>query len=158
MHRLPFFIFLSVFSLVYAESVHWQWRELVCKTKEGDDGKHASTCELQLKEHENDEQPRTVPFNTCFEETTDGEVRNYCDILCPGADTAYRITRYPQQHKSCYTHITYRLQRREENFYMWRSGKCRTSDIAFTIRCEFASARADFASDEELFRAARRLQ
>ncbi|PIO77533.1 hypothetical protein TELCIR_00348 [Teladorsagia circumcincta] len=32
---------------------------------------------------------------------------------------------------------------------------CRTTDIQFTIRCEFPSARADFMSDGELFANAR---
>ncbi|CAP28986.1 Protein CBG09625 [Caenorhabditis briggsae] len=142
---------------VASESVHWQWREIRCKENETNEQGQASACELQLKEHENDENPRVVPFNTCTDETVNGELKTYCDILCPGADTAYRITRWPQQHKTCFTHTTYRLERREDNFYLWRSGDCRSSTIGFTIRCEFKSPRDDFLSDQELFRVARRL-
>ncbi|CAB3396690.1 unnamed protein product [Caenorhabditis bovis] len=150
-------ILLALFVSAAAETVHWQWREIRCKPTPNDVSGQASTCELQLKEDENDPNPRTVPFNTCFEETVNGEPKNYCDVLCPGADTAYRITVYPQRHKSCFTHTTYRLERREDSFYMWRSGRCRESEVGFTVRCEFKSARADFMTDQELFRVARRL-
>ncbi|KHJ77962.1 hypothetical protein OESDEN_22418 [Oesophagostomum dentatum] len=38
---------------------------------------------------------------------------------------------------------------------MWRDGKCRSTDIQFTIRCEFSSPRVDFMTDSELFSNAR---
>ncbi|CAI4225911.1 unnamed protein product [Auanema sp. JU1783] len=136
---------------VNAESVHWQWRELICKGTENQGEEDATPCVIQLKENENDTEPRTVPFDTCTEEEVNGKVRSYCNIVCPTAATAYRITRYPQNHKSCFSHITYRLERRDDQFYMWREGKCRTSDIRFTVRCEFSSARADFKDDDSLF-------
>ncbi|KIH47493.1 hypothetical protein ANCDUO_22446 [Ancylostoma duodenale] len=116
---------------VAAESVHWQWRELICRSKDDKNTKDASDCEVLLKEDENDQNGRKVPLNTCFDETANGQPRRYCNILCPGAATAYRITRYPQNHK------------------------CRTADIQFTVRCEFSSARATFMTDSELFANAR---
>ncbi|KAL6737834.1 hypothetical protein Aduo_011445 [Ancylostoma duodenale] len=140
---------------VAAESVHWQWRELICRSKDDKNTKDASDCEVLLKEDENDQNGRKVPLNTCFDETANGQPRRYCNILCPGAATAYRITRYPQNHKSCFSHYTYRLERRGDNFFMWRDGKCRTADIQFTVRCEFSSARATFMTDSELFANAR---
>uniref|UniRef100_A0A7I4YQJ4 Secreted protein n=1 Tax=Haemonchus contortus TaxID=6289 RepID=A0A7I4YQJ4_HAECO len=148
-------LILCLFAGVFAESVHWQWRELICKTKDEKNNKEASDCEVLLKESENDQNGRKVPLNTCFDEDSNGQPRHYCNILCPGAATAYRITRYPQNHRDCFTHLTYRLEKRGENFLMWREGKCRTTDIQFTIRCEFSSARADFMSDGELFANAR---
>lgn len=27
-----------------------------------------------------------------FQETVNGEIKTYCDLLCPGADTAYRCS------------------------------------------------------------------
>ncbi|KHJ97404.1 hypothetical protein OESDEN_02609 [Oesophagostomum dentatum] len=140
---------------IAAESVHWQWRELICKAKDEKNNKDASECEVLLKETENDSTPRKVPLNTCFDETANGQPRQYCNILCPGAATAYRITRYPQNHRSCFTHLTYRIERRGDNFFMWRDGKCRSTDIQFTIRCEFTSPRVDFMTDSELFSNAR---
>ncbi|ETN86706.1 hypothetical protein RB195_004002 [Necator americanus] len=140
---------------VATESVHWQWRELICKSKDAKNTKDASDCEVVLKETENDQNGRKAPLNTCFDETANGQPRRYCNILCPGAATAYRITRQPQNHKSCFTHLTYRIERRGDNFFMWRDGKCRTTDIQFTIRCEFSSPRSDFLTDGELFASAR---
>ncbi|VDM83977.1 unnamed protein product, partial [Strongylus vulgaris] len=124
--------FLLCFVLgVATESVHWQWRELICKSKNEKDTKDASDCEVLLKEEENDKNPRKVPLNTCFDmpkalhflqETANGQPRRYCNLLCPGAITAYRITRFPQNHRSCFTHLTYRIERRGDNFFMWRDG------------------------------------
>ncbi|VDM60274.1 unnamed protein product [Angiostrongylus costaricensis] len=144
-------ILTSFLTTIIAESVHWQWRELVCKSKGDKSLKDASKCELRLKETEDDPNARIVPLDVCFDETMNGQPRHYCNILCPGATTAYRITRFPQNHKTCFSHYTYRIERRGENFFMWRDGKCRTTDIQFTIRCEFSSPRAEFLSDDDLF-------
>uniref|UniRef100_A0A1I7XL73 Secreted protein n=1 Tax=Heterorhabditis bacteriophora TaxID=37862 RepID=A0A1I7XL73_HETBA len=142
---------------VASESVHWQWREMICKSKDNKNDKDASPCEIVLKESENDTSGRSAPLNTCFEEKANNQSRTYCDILCPGAVTAYRITRQPQNHKSCFSHYTYRLEKRGDNFLMWREGKCRSADIQFTVRCEFSSARAEFITDEQLFESAKTL-
>ncbi|KAJ1372959.1 hypothetical protein KIN20_035274 [Parelaphostrongylus tenuis] len=127
-----------------------EWRELVCKVKDGKNSKDASKCELLLKETEDDPNARKVPVDPCFDETFNGQPRHYCNILCPGAATAYRITRFPQNHKTCFSHYTYRIERLGDDFFMWRDGKCRTTDIHFTVRCEFSSSRVDFITDSEL--------
>lgn len=44
-----------------------EWREIRCKEGEVNEQGQASACELSLKEHENDESPRVVPFNTCVD-------------------------------------------------------------------------------------------
>ncbi|PAV56613.1 hypothetical protein WR25_04158 [Diploscapter pachys] len=85
--------------------------------------KEQADCSLYLKESEDDPNPRKVPFNPCFEENVDNTVRTYCDTLCPDADTVYRIFVRPQNHKTCHSHLTYRLERREGRHLMWRSGK-----------------------------------
>ncbi|KAK6047849.1 hypothetical protein COOONC_14646 [Cooperia oncophora] len=63
-------LLLCLFAGVFAETVHWQWRELVCKSKDEKNNKEASDCEVLLKETENDQNGRKVPLNTCFDEET----------------------------------------------------------------------------------------
>ncbi|EYB88574.1 hypothetical protein Y032_0244g3509 [Ancylostoma ceylanicum] len=65
MLRETFLLYLAL--SVAAESVHWQWRELICKSKDDKNTKDASDCEVLLKEDENDQNGRKVPLNTCFD-------------------------------------------------------------------------------------------
>ncbi|PIO70093.1 hypothetical protein TELCIR_08064 [Teladorsagia circumcincta] len=134
-----------------------EWRDMKCVTKDGEKSqKAASPCEVSLGETEHDDKLRTAPFDPCFEEIVDGKSRTYCNVLCPGADTVYLIKRSPQNHRSCFAHFSYKIEKRGTDFYMWRDGKCRSSDVDFLIRCEFAFARADFPADNIVFANARR--
>ncbi|WKY08518.1 hypothetical protein Q1695_007779 [Nippostrongylus brasiliensis] len=142
---------------ISSESVHWQWRQMKCATKQAEKNqKLASPCEVSLLETEKDENLRKAPFDPCFEEVVDEKPRTYCNVLCPGADTVYVIKRDPQIHRSCFKHFTYNIEKRGTDFYMWRDGKCRQSDVDFLIRCEFAFGRADFPADDVVFANARR--
>ncbi|CAD6195619.1 unnamed protein product [Caenorhabditis auriculariae] len=124
-------------TFVTSESVHWQWRLMTCEEpKEGAavEKKGASPCRIGFMETEKDPSPRTAPFDSCFEEDFNGKLGNYCNIMCPGADTAYLIKRSPSNHRSCFGHFTYKLEKRGNNFFMWRNGKCRTSSVQFLVR------------------------
>ncbi|CCD63376.2 DUF7808 domain-containing protein [Caenorhabditis elegans] len=140
------------------ESKHWQWRLISCKAGDSPvQKKDASPCKVSLLETENDPNPRPASFDPCFEEEIDGKQRNYCNIVCPGADTAYLIKRIPQNHRSCFGHFTYKIEKRSPNFFIWRDAKCRSSSVEFLIRCEFLSARSSFRSDEAIFEEANRI-
>lgn len=49
-----------------------------------------------------------------------GTVRTYCDLLCPNADTVYVIKRDPQNHRSCFEFLTYKREKRQDEWYFWR--------------------------------------
>ncbi|CAB3409974.1 unnamed protein product [Caenorhabditis bovis] len=159
--KSQFSILLLVAFFVVAsksESVHWQWRLVTCKAAETpQQKKEASTCRVSLLESEDDTNPRPAPFDPCFEEPNNGKQRNYCNILCPGADTAYLIKRSPQNHRSCFGHFTYKIEKRSPNFFIWRDAKCRSSNVEFLIRCEFLFSRASFRSDDEVFSEAKKI-
>ncbi|KAK6752940.1 hypothetical protein RB195_003999 [Necator americanus] len=128
-----------------------------CGSKGGDTTqKTASLCDILLKETETDDKLRPAPLQPCFEEVVNGKQRTYCNVLCPGADTVYLIRRQPSNHRSCFSHFTYKIEKKGNDFYLWRDGKCRTSDVDFTIRCEFAFGRAEFPADNIVFANARR--
>uniref|UniRef100_A0AC34Q2P5 Uncharacterized protein n=1 Tax=Panagrolaimus sp. JU765 TaxID=591449 RepID=A0AC34Q2P5_9BILA len=153
-----FFVFLLLFPVViYAESVHWQWRDLICETKNGTGpdkiSNDAAQCTIALREKEKDKERRPAPVKNagCFDEVVNGTTRTYCDLLCPKADTVYLIKRDPQVHRSCFVFYTHRLERRGDNWFLWRDKNCRLSQITFTIRCEFLFSRNDFPNDNTLF-------
>ncbi|CAI5447300.1 unnamed protein product [Caenorhabditis angaria] len=154
-------ISISLFvGFLNAESVHWQWRILQCSEKSGDSPlqkKDASPCRISLLESEHDENPRLAPFDPCFEESANGKPRNYCNLICPGADTAYLIKRTPQNHRSCFGHFTYKIEKRSPNFFIWRDAKCRSSSVEFLIRCEFLSSRDSFPTDDVIFSEAKKI-
>ncbi|PIC33479.1 hypothetical protein B9Z55_013441 [Caenorhabditis nigoni] len=156
---IPIIIFLASVSVTIGlESKHWQWRLITCKAGDANvQKKDASSCKVSLLETENDPNPRPAPFDPCFEEENAGKPRNYCNIVCPGADTAYLIKRIPQNHRSCFGHFTYKIEKRSPNFFIWRDAKCRSSSVEFLIRCEFLSARSTFRSDEDIFEEANRI-
>ncbi|VDM99009.1 unnamed protein product, partial [Thelazia callipaeda] len=146
--------------------VNLEWRDLICDTKDGIGvdkiSKQPASCNLALRETGVDNDPndkrRIVPGNNsgCFDESINGIVRTYCNILCPNADTVYLIKRTPQNHRSCFSHITYRFEKRGKDWYLWREKNCRVSKITFTTRCEFHFNRKQFPNDEELFKKLRK--
>ncbi|MFH4980250.1 hypothetical protein AB6A40_006959 [Gnathostoma spinigerum] len=160
-------IILAVSTISSAESVHWQWRDLVCTApnkvdREKTKGKQltetaASTCALYLRESGVDSDPKdkrriaSIQKGGCVDETVNGTLRTRCDILCPGADSVYVISRDPSNHKSCFQFISYNRFKIGNNWYFWMSKGCRSSTIKFTVRCEFPFGRAKFPSDKELF-------
>ncbi|VDD95858.1 unnamed protein product [Enterobius vermicularis] len=162
--RLYLVAFLIAFQIGFSvsESVHWQWRDLKCETRNGRGpdklSQEPAECNLFLRENDepgSQEKRRAAPGNNagCFDENVNGTVRTYCNLLCPKADTVYLISREPKVHRSCFVFYTHRLERRGDDWYLWRDKNCRLSAINFKIRCEFLFPRAKFPDDEEVFKA-----
>ncbi|VDN53410.1 unnamed protein product, partial [Dracunculus medinensis] len=136
------------------------FRDLVCETKDstGSDkiSKNPAECKLFLRETGKDDDPndnrREVPGKGCFDEVVNGTVRTYCDLLCPNADTVYVIKRDPQNHRSCFEFLTYKREKRQDEWYFWRQEKCRNATITFKLRCEFLFPRKEFPDDTEIFK------
>ncbi|GMR52738.1 hypothetical protein PMAYCL1PPCAC_22933, partial [Pristionchus mayeri] len=140
---------------------HWQWRSLDCVTTNGTGpdliSKEPAECTLKLFEGEHDTTKRPAGGPVCHDEVVNGVTRSYCNLLCPGADTVYLIKRKPQTHRSCFVFYTHELEKRGEEYYLWRINKCRHSQIEITVRCEFLFDRQKFVSDNELFAKLRRI-
>uniref|UniRef100_A0A7E4UZB8 Secreted protein n=1 Tax=Panagrellus redivivus TaxID=6233 RepID=A0A7E4UZB8_PANRE len=155
-------ICLVVGATCVENTVHWQWRDLECTTKNATGNDKISTepaeCRVILRDAEKDTNGRPAPEKSvgCFDEVVNGTTRAYCDLLCPNADTVYLIKRDPQVHRSCFVFYTHRLERRGDDWFLWRDKNCRLSQIKFTIRCEFLFPRKAFPSDEEVFRKLRK--
>ncbi|KAK6019680.1 hypothetical protein OSTOST_14678 [Ostertagia ostertagi] len=66
------------------------------------------------------------PTDPVEEETLNSEEREYCDLVCPNSHTVF-ISYIDQGHRACFNYITYQIEKRAEERYLWRSGKCLNS-------------------------------
>uniref|UniRef100_A0A915DBX3 Secreted protein n=1 Tax=Ditylenchus dipsaci TaxID=166011 RepID=A0A915DBX3_9BILA len=118
---------------------HPQFRQLKCATPDGRGGSGRPAPE----------------GDGCFTEEHNGEERVYCDLVCPKAHTVFNA-HIDQGHRSCFNYYTYQLEKRNDDWFMWRSGKCLNSTATFTIGCKFDEPfRTQFPSDNDVFRALR---
>ncbi|CAI4226544.1 unnamed protein product [Auanema sp. JU1783] len=130
-----------------------QYREVHCNTPTNTirGGPDRAECRLVLKEEELGE-GRQVPQGLgCWKEEHDGDEREYCDIVCPNSHTVF-ISSIDQGHRACFNFITYQIEKRDNEHYLWRSGKCLNSTINYRIGCKFDDPfDTQFKSDNEIF-------
>uniref|UniRef100_A0A7E4W3N2 Secreted protein n=1 Tax=Panagrellus redivivus TaxID=6233 RepID=A0A7E4W3N2_PANRE len=160
--RVAVVALLAIGVAVYA---HPQFRTLSCSTPDGQlrGGKDRAVCTTIFKDSEDEKPGRPAPANEgCFSETVNGEERVYCALICPEAHTVFNA-HINQGHRSCFNFYTYQLEKRENDWYMWRSGKCLNSTVEFSIGCKFDQPFNEIVkNDNEIFarlraRAARKL-
>ncbi|KAI6183838.1 hypothetical protein M3Y97_00531600 [Aphelenchoides bicaudatus] len=151
MSKLIIAIFVAFSALCYA---HPQFRQLKCQTTDGQlrGGNETAHCHLIIKDLEAELPGRPAPEGDgTFIEVVNGEERVYQDIVCPKAHTVFNA-HIEQGHRSCFNFYTYQLERRGDEWYIWRSGKCLKSTATFTIGCKFDEPfSTQFASDNDVF-------
>ncbi|PAV77960.1 hypothetical protein WR25_20109 [Diploscapter pachys] len=128
-------IFLSSLAIVFS---YHQYREFKCKTPTNTirGGPDRAECHLELKAEETDT-GRPVPTGLgCWREDYKGEEREYCDIVCPNSHTVF-ISFIDQGHRACFNFLTYQLEKKDNETYLWRSGKCLNSTVNYRIGCKF---------------------
>ncbi|CAG9536901.1 unnamed protein product [Cercopithifilaria johnstoni] len=64
-------------------------------------------------------------------------VRTVCDIQCKGADRDSVISKIPNSVHECVRWYNYNTLKRGDQWYIWRSGKCRNVTITFEVHCGF---------------------
>uniref|UniRef100_A0A183BNI5 DUF7808 domain-containing protein n=1 Tax=Globodera pallida TaxID=36090 RepID=A0A183BNI5_GLOPA len=135
---------------------HPQYRQLKCATPDGQlrAGPDPAMCHIVIKDMETESPGRpAAEGDGCFSEVLDSgdDERVYCDLVCPKAHTVF-ISSIDQGHRACFNFYTYQLEKRDEDWYLWRSGKCLNSTISFTIGCKFDEPfRTQFPSDADVF-------
>lgn len=146
-------LFLELFSKINVFA-HPQFRQLRCTTPDGQfrGGPYAARCNLILKDLEEETPGRAAPEDDgCFVERQNDEDRVYCDIVCPKAHTVFHSS-IDQGHRSCFNFYTYQLEKRDDEWFLWRSGKCLNSTVTFTIGCKFDEPfRTQFSDDNLVF-------
>uniref|UniRef100_A0A914CQM6 DUF7808 domain-containing protein n=1 Tax=Acrobeloides nanus TaxID=290746 RepID=A0A914CQM6_9BILA len=109
-------------------SYYWSIRTLNCINH----GLNISRCSLLQEGRQTELNPG------CFDEIDEhNETRVYCRINCEESDETTVLAKTPSWNHECNTFFTYHLERRRRDWYLWRSGKCITTTIAFTVRCGF---------------------
>ncbi|RCN46959.1 hypothetical protein ANCCAN_06999 [Ancylostoma caninum] len=145
------YLLIAASSLAFAIAFH-QYRELKCSTPTNTvrGGPVRAECQLILKEEEL-EGGRPVPKGLgCWKEDHEGEEREYCDLVCPNSHTVF-ISYIDQGHRACFNYITYQIEKRAEERYLWRSGKCLNSTVNYRIGCKFDDPfDTQFKTDNEI--------
>ncbi|KAH7697529.1 Protein T05H10.3, partial [Aphelenchoides avenae] len=130
------------------------YRVLKCATPDGEikAGKEPARCHMIIKDAEDEQPGRPAPEGDgCFTEVHNGEERHYCDLVCPKAHTVFNA-HINQGHRACFNFYTYQLEKRDQEWFIWRSGKCLNSTAEFTIGCKFDEPfNTQFKTDNDVF-------
>lgn len=115
-----------------------EFRTLKCSTPDNSirGGKHRAECHMVFKDTELDAGQPAKVNEGCFTETHNGEERVYCALVCPEAHTVFNA-HIDQGHRACFNFYTYQLEKRDNDWFLWRSGKCLNSTVTFDVGCKF---------------------
>ncbi|VDD89719.1 unnamed protein product [Enterobius vermicularis] len=132
-----------------------EFRQLVCDSTNRTAKADKTSCYLVVKDTEDEEPGRNAPVGDgCFTEFHGKEERIYCDLACPEAHTVFHSKSI--SNKVCFKFYTYQIERRGNDWYMWRSGKCLSSPQIFDFGCKFDRPfKEQFADDAAVFRSLR---
>ncbi|KHN75290.1 hypothetical protein Tcan_13376 [Toxocara canis] len=128
----------------YTKFVRWERRTLICRNRNVSNFTHLpADCRLKIGTDEREVSTK------CFEEkfkqsSRDGRAsfepttkRTLCDIKCAGADRDSVISKIPNAQYACVRWYNYNTLKRDEQWFMWRSGECRNLDITLEVHCGF---------------------
>ncbi|CAJ0936441.1 unnamed protein product, partial [Mesorhabditis belari] len=120
-------------------SYYWNVRTFQCDHY---DHSNLTRCALHLPKRESEVNP------LCHEETDQKNVtRVYCRIGCEEGDEATVLAKIPSWNHKCNIYYSYNLERRWEDWFLWRSEPCLSTSVSFTIRCGFPRNPAIFYRD-----------
>uniref|UniRef100_A0A0R3RLT4 Secreted protein n=1 Tax=Elaeophora elaphi TaxID=1147741 RepID=A0A0R3RLT4_9BILA len=132
-----FRIALIISTLLAFTTAFHQYRKLDCTANEkGTDSATGKIgCHLVLK-NEEFESGRNAPDGSgCYTEGSGENAKVSCAIVCPNAHSVFHSKSLSD--KNCFKFISYGLVQKDGDWYLWRSGKCLNSAIAFEIGCKF---------------------
>ncbi|CAJ0586141.1 unnamed protein product, partial [Mesorhabditis spiculigera] len=87
----------------------------------------------------------------CFEEGP----RVYCPFFCPDTVDAYSVAKVPQYNHKCVNLVSYKSEKRDNEWYFWREGECLQQEMSFEYGCHFTYP-IEKADVESFFRNRRR--
>uniref|UniRef100_A0A914Q8Z9 DUF7808 domain-containing protein n=2 Tax=Panagrolaimus TaxID=55784 RepID=A0A914Q8Z9_9BILA len=147
-------VLFGVAALFVVAFAHPQYRTLKCTTPDGKlkAGKDRARCNMIIKDSETEKPGRPAAEGEgCFSETHNGEERVYCALICPEAHTVFNA-HIEQGHRACFNFFSYQLEKRENDWYIWRSGKCLNSTVTLDVGCKFDKPFNELvANDNEIF-------
>ncbi|KHN80700.1 hypothetical protein Tcan_04533 [Toxocara canis] len=57
--------------------------------------------------------------------------------------TAYLISKHPATNNKCIQFFNYKMEERGGEWFLWRTGRCLTTEIQFDIECLFDYPESD---------------
>uniref|UniRef100_A0A0N5AFC2 DUF7808 domain-containing protein n=1 Tax=Syphacia muris TaxID=451379 RepID=A0A0N5AFC2_9BILA len=128
-----------------------EFRQLICAPNNGTTKAEKSSCYLVIKDTEDETPGRRAPLGDgCFSEFHGKEERVYCDLVCPNAHTVFHAKSI--SNRACFKFYTYQIEKRGDDFYVWRSGKCLETPQVFDFGCKFDNPfNTQFPNDEAIF-------
>ncbi|KAE9551835.1 hypothetical protein FO519_004967 [Halicephalobus sp. NKZ332] len=146
-------VVFGVLTLAIVVLGHPQYRTLKCNTSDKSirGGPERAACHMVFKDAELEEPGRPAQDGEgCFTEIHNGEERVYCALVCPEAHTVFNA-HIDQGHRACFNFYTYQLEKRDNDWYLWRSGKCLNSTVTFDVGCKFDQPFNEIVPANEIF-------
>ncbi|CAJ0945613.1 unnamed protein product, partial [Mesorhabditis belari] len=148
-------IFLLLIATTTLVTTFHQYRDVICKTKDGRNrgGAEKAKCSISLKSEEFDRGRSARVGDGCYVERLGRgkETREICDLVCPKAHTVF-VAHIDIGHRACFNYYNYELIQQKDEWFLMRSGECANSTITFRIGCKFDSPfNETYANDEAVF-------
>ncbi|CAI5449282.1 unnamed protein product [Caenorhabditis angaria] len=142
-------IILSIFSIICASppkgSFYWTDREISCTSY----AVNRTRCVLNHPDLGPEQNPE------CFDEispTTGEKTKTFCALGCEESLEATLVKKDPSNSRKCVQHYTYNLERRRQDWYLWRNGSCLDTTIKFHLICGTpTNPKIFYRQNEELF-------
>ncbi|PIC46706.1 hypothetical protein B9Z55_006308 [Caenorhabditis nigoni] len=125
-------------------SFHWIDREISCTSY----GVNRTRCVLNHPQLGPEQNPE------CFDEIDANGVKlkTFCALGCEESLEAQLVKKIPSNSPSCVQHYTYNLERRRQDWFLWRNGTCVDSTIRFHLICGTpTNPKIFYRENEELF-------
>uniref|UniRef100_A0AAF5PS36 DUF7808 domain-containing protein n=1 Tax=Wuchereria bancrofti TaxID=6293 RepID=A0AAF5PS36_WUCBA len=132
----------------FSKNVNWEKRTLTCFGNDIQNGaNYEAICKLTIADNMkftetdcHDEEYTEELFGETkknSDKISSKRIRTICNIQCKGADRDSVISKIPNSIHECVRWHNYNTLKKDDQWYMWRSGKCRNVTITFEVHCGF---------------------
>ncbi|KAI6212070.1 hypothetical protein M3Y96_00501300 [Aphelenchoides besseyi] len=119
---ISYLLLLSIFPVFFTHAIrssHNQIRRFECRRVVGNEN---TICSVTLMKLTKINEQETLPGGLgCFQ----------------GASSAFVISKLPANNHRCLTQANYHVEKREDDWYFWRSDDCLRTEIQFDLGCMF---------------------
>uniref|UniRef100_A0A8R1HPH1 DUF7808 domain-containing protein n=1 Tax=Caenorhabditis japonica TaxID=281687 RepID=A0A8R1HPH1_CAEJA len=142
------FLFLTLLISIEAPppkgSFYWTDREISCVSY----SINRTRCVLNHPQLGPEQNPE------CFDELDENgnRLKTFCALGCEESLEATLVKKIPSFSRECSQYFTYNLERRRQDWYLWRNGTCLDATIRFHLICGTpTNPKVFYRQNEELF-------
>ncbi|CAI2346051.1 unnamed protein product [Caenorhabditis sp. 36 PRJEB53466] len=139
-----FLLFHSIYSAPPKGSFFWTDREISCVSY----AVNQTRCVLNHPQLGPEQNPE------CFDEVDENgkKLKTYCALGCEESLEATLVKKIPSSSRACVQHYTYNLERKRQDWFLWRNGTCLDTTIRFHLICGTpTNPKVFYRQNEELF-------